>query len=283
MLYELGKCFAPSGSEGEAVSLLKSRMDGKTDNLGSYICGEGKIAIVSALDEQGFFVSDAAERVKICPMGSVSPEWFINRKVRLSGGNIGFVSYDGELSSLKSSDLYIECGGALVGEVGCIEQEPVLGEDFIITKAPLRVASVGTALKLSDLKNVKFMFTSMYHIGKKGLNAALFRNECDTAIVIDTVDADGKDIKLGGGPVIKMMDGSYTADFRLREFANSHDCQKTVVKTPEIRSENSASFGCLTAYISVPVKKIGGLVGRISLGDIEKTADFIREFIKTLY
>ena len=60
MLYELGKCFAPSGSEGEAVSLLKSRMDGKTDNLGSYICGEGKIAIVSSLDEQGFFVSDAA-------------------------------------------------------------------------------------------------------------------------------------------------------------------------------------------------------------------------------
>lgn len=283
MLYELGKCFAPSGSEGEAVSLIKTRMEGKTDNLGSFICGEGKIAIVSALDEPGVFVSEAEEKVRICPMGSARPEWFINRKIRLSGGSVGFVSHDGELSLAKCSDLYLECEGAKVGEVGCIEEEPILGEDFIITKAPLRVASVGTALKLSDLENVKFMFTSMYCIGKKGLNAALFRGECDTAIVIDTVDADDKAVKIGGGPVIKMMDGSYTADFRLRDFALSHDCQKTVVKTPEIRGEHSASFGATTAYVSVPVKKIGGLVGRISTLDLLKTADFIKDFIKTVY
>ena len=282
-LSELGKIDAASGNEAAAREYIKSKIGGREDNLGSLIVGEGKTAVASALDEKGFFISETGEKTKFCPMGRAEVSDLLNRKIRFSGGKIGFVCCDEKLADAKISDLYIKCGEELeVGEVGCIFEDEIETESYIITKAPLRVASAAASMRVRELTDVKLIFTAMYQIGKKGLNAALLREKPDYTVVIDTVFADGKNIKCGDGPVIKMMEGSYIADGKIRAFTENHSCQKTVIKKPEIRAANSISFGANTAVVSVPVEKIGGYVGKIMKSDIEKCADFVKEFIKTV-
>ena len=283
ILSELARIDAASGNEAAARDYIKSKIGGREDNLGSLIVGEGKTAVAAALDEKGFFVSEIGEKVRFCPMGRAEVSDLLNRKIRFPGGKIGFVCCDEKPSDAKLSDLYLKCGEMpAVGDVGCIFEDAIETESYIITKAPLRVASAAAAMRVRELTDVKLIFTAMYQIGKKGLNAALFREKPDYTIVIDTVFADGKNIKCGGGAVVKMMEGSYIADEKIRAFAEKRSCQRAVFKTPEVRAANSISFGANTAVVSVPVEKIGGYIGKIMKSDIENCADFVKEFIKTI-
>ena len=282
-LSDLGKIDAASGNEAAAREYIKSKIGGREDNLGSLIVGEGKIAVAAALDEPCFFVSEAGEKTRLCPVGRAETSDLLNRKIRFSGGRIAYVCCDEKAADAKTGDLYLKsCADLAVGDVGCVFEDASESETDIITKAPLRVASCAAAMSVAD-ENVKLIFSAMYQIGKKGLNAALFREKPDYTVVIDTVFSDGRNIKCGGGAVVKMMDGSYIADERLRAFCETHPCQRAVVKTPEIRAANSAGFGANTAVVSVPVEKIGGYMGRIEKSDIEKCAEFVKEFIKTIY
>lgn len=283
-LSEICEINGVSGNETEVISYIKSKFGGRTDNLGTLISGSGNIAVAAIADEKGVFVSESGEKTRICPIGALKPAELINRRIAFSGGAQGFVCCDKDTDNVKSSDLYVISDfPPKIGETGCVEEKAIETDDYIITKAYARAASYAVALKLSETEKIKFMFTTMFFNGKKGLNAALFGERPDYTILIDTIGADGDKIKCGSGPVVKMMDGSYTADRKLRAFCDISECQRTVVKTPEIRSANSFSFGANTAVISVPVQYIGGYIGKILKSDIEKTAEFTKEFIKTIY
>ena len=276
--------FGVSGNEAQVTEYIKSKVGGETDSLGNLIVrkkGTGKkIAIVCPVDEDGLFVTDASDKIRFALIGK--PENLANRTVEFKCGVKGVIC--GEKADAKVSELYIRADGDVaVGDIARFSLRQVRKGGLITGFSAERqlcteaVLSVMELLENTDL-DITFVFSVMYRIGKRGLNGFMFSEKPDYTVVIDTVSGDN--IKCGDGAVVKVTEGSYTADDKLHALAREKGVKMTVRKDAEIRTVNSAVLGAAASYVSIPVEKSSGLVTG-SLSDAQKCAELVCELVNS--
>ena len=277
--------FSVSGNETEFIEYIKEMVGGETDNLGSLVVkrpGNGKkIAISCFVDEPGVFVTDTSDGIRFALIGKAEPSSLKNRTVRFKDGTMGVICSK-KTDDLKIGDMFIVADGDVkIGDVARFELDEIKNGNkisgFSVDKGA--VVSVVTSL-LESLGNseyvLTFMFTTMYKIGKKGLYASILENNPDYTIVVDTASCDK--IKCGCGPVVKVTEGSYTADNLLHSFAKEKGMFLTAMKDPEIPAPNSFMVGGVCGYVSIPAEKNDGFI-TIDTTDVDKTTEFIKEFV----
>ena len=281
-------CIISKATAKDAEALIEyfKKVGGETDNLGSLIVkkpGSGKkIAVACPVDEGGLFVTDLSDGIRFSLIGKEEPSYLVNRTVEFANGIKGIICGKPDA---KLPDLYIEADGEVsIGDIGRFSVPQIERDGKIVGCSVERSLCLDAVLSVMKLLedtgfDVTYMFTTMYRIGKKGLNAALFNQKPDYTVVIDTVS--GEKIKCGDGPVVKITDGSYTADRVLHEFAKEKGVKMTVCKEASVRSANSFSYGAVTGYVSIPVEKCGGITKGL-LSDSEKCAEFVSELVKTI-
>lgn len=275
--------FSVSGNETEALDYIKGITGGEYDSLGSLIVkteGKGKnIAIACFVDEPGLFVTDITDGIRFALIGKADAATLKNRQVRFKNGVRGVICSK-KTEDIKLGDLYIVADEDLeIGDVARFELNEIKDGSRISGLSSDRAAVIETLLKAKELLsgfNITYMFTTMYKIGKKGLYSALLREKPDYTVVIDTVS--GEKIKCGCGPVVKVIDGSYTADPYLHSFARDKKTTLAAFKQPEIAAPNSFMVGAVCGYVSIPVEKNDGII-TYDVTDTDKTAQFIKEFV----
>ncbi len=282
--------FSVSGNEETLTQYLKSRVGGECDNLGNLIVtkeGQGKkIAVCCPIDEKGIFVTDvSSEKIRFATIGRCELSDMINRTVEFKNGVRGFICCENALDKAKESDLYIRADGDLsIGDIARFTSGELRSKETVVSHAVPRDFCIEAVIKImDDMKNTDFnmmyIFSSMYGIGKKGMNAAFMAEKPDFAIVIDSICDNEKNIKCGCGPVIKITEGSYTAPSCLHEFAKEQGVAMAALKESDVRGENSFAFGVVSGYVSIPVKKLSGGLFEGNISDIDKTAGFVKDFV----
>ena len=296
---ELSKLFAPSGNEEQAVEYIKtvlSDLDCTVDPLKNLIVhkpGRGRrLAVACYTDERGLFVSHVEEtgRVRFCAVGRCTPEDFINRTVAFENGTSAYVCSDKPLKEdCKASDLYLISGGGpiKIGDVGAADVPCSERGGCIIGKALDRSAVCAAVMGLAEVEadcDLYLVFSSMYQLGKKGLLVALDRIRPDYAVILDTVAAEQEEkstsVKVGGGPVVKLKEGSYVADRLMTELAHSEAVQPYASSEVQVPAKQTMHFGVLSGNLAVPVEYHGYFTQRIDCDDVYNTCNLLKKIVK---
>jgi len=299
-IMKLSALFGPSGDEQQVMDYIKGEIAGYfdecyIDNLGSLILrkkGKGRrICFAAFTDERGIFISHIEkDKMYFCPVGKVDPIDLVNREIILKNGGRGFVYCDKTVSEAKLQDMYLPfIEGVSVGDTGVAACGVIDGGDTLTAKALERGVCchilMEAAKEISGNGNeIYFVFSAMYQIGKKGLNAALSAIKPDHAVVLDTLSTAKKDnstlVSLGDGVIVKLKERAFMAKRELLD-GITLPYKKYVSNETEITAKHPVTFGVLTLDIAVPMQYNNHFCQRVKYGDVEAMGEFVKNIVKS--
>ena len=218
----------------------------------------------------------------------------------------------------KLTDLWIDVGaktreeaekrGIRVGDPGVLDTQLIqLGDDLIASRSiDNRIGAfvVLEALRLLDAgerpaAQVAAVATAQEEIGYSGGGArtAAFRLDPQVAIVVDVTfatDAPGLekkelgDHRLGGGPVLSRGSAAHPIVFeKLAAVADREKIPYTIAASPRFSSTDADAIylsraGVATGIVSVPNRYMHSPNEIVSLTDLERAAQLIAAFVRSL-
>lgn len=322
LIKELSSSFGVSGNEEEVREIIKREIENKVDEinidpLGNLIAikkGTGKKILLSAhMDEIGIMVTFAEESgfLRFSSLGWVSPFFALTQKIRFKNGVLGTLHYEEKLEDMKDlklSKMYIDIGAkskedALsqikIGDVACFISDPVLQNGCIFAKALDNRCGCGVLIQtLRQLTKcdheLYFVFTVQEELGLRGAKTAAYQLKPDFAIVIDVTDTGDTpqckpmEVKLGGGPAIKIKDRSVICHPMVKNLLETAAKKANLPYQYEILEDGGTDAGAFhhsgggipTGAISIPCRYIHSANEMVSLQDVENTVKLLIEAIK---
>ncbi len=245
LLEELTQTSGISGEEKEIRALIRKEIEPYADEItvdvmGNLIARKGKkkvggkrLMISAHMDEIGLMASHIDERgfVYVAAIGGVSPLTCFGARVRFTNGTEGVIY--AETSKMEKvptiAQLFIDVGATSA------EDCPVKVGDTAVFVRPFldlgnRMVSkamddrIGCLVAIETLKSIKkspneiyFVFSTQEEVGIRGARTSAYAIDPEVGIAVDvTLSADtphgdqGNPV-LGGGPCIKVRDGSLIA------------------------------------------------------------------------
>lgn len=265
--------------------------------------GNGMRWMLSAhLDEIGVIVSHVDERgfARLHPLGWQDCDSVLGHRLRFAGGAIAIMAADPRKDCSRAptvEQLFLDFGAATrdmcpvsVGAIGVFEAPFLHLGHRIVSKALNN--RVGVAVLIETLRRLDacphqldFVFTVQEEFASAGARTSAFALEPDIALVIDvgqtgdTPPARSSTTRLGGGPMIKVLDGAMVSDPHLvdllarRATAANIPHQFEVVEgdTTDASEIQTSRGGVRTAGISIPCRYIHTPSEMVDLGDVELT------------
>lgn len=251
LLKKLTQAYGPSGSEEIVRDIIRDEIKAyvdeiKVDVLGNLIAvkkGSGmKVMLAAHMDQIGFIVTHIDDKgfLRLSRVGGISAGNSINRRVIFKNGVTGVISYDGDIeniNSIKLDKMYIDIGASGPEEA----QDSVAIGDVAVYCSPFTENKgryigkamddrAGCALLIETARRLKsspheiyFVFTVQEELGVRGAKTSAYALNPDIGIAVDvtrtgdTPKARPMEVKLGGGPAIKIKDSLVMAHPRVRE------------------------------------------------------------------
>ncbi|MGI6189575.1 MAG: M42 family metallopeptidase [Clostridiales bacterium] len=251
LLKKLTQAYGPSGSEEIVRDIIRDEIKAyvdeiKVDVLGNLIAvkkGSGmKVMLAAHMDQIGFIVTHIDDKgfLRFSRVGGISAGNSINRRVIFKNGVTGVISYDGDIeniNSIKLDKMYIDIGASGPEEA----QDSVAIGDVAVYCSPFTENKgryigkamddrAGCALLIETARRLKsspheiyFVFTVQEELGVRGAKTSAYALNPDIGIAVDvtrtgdTPKARPMEVKLGGGPAIKIKDSLVMAHPRVRE------------------------------------------------------------------
>lgn len=251
LLKKLTQAYGPSGSEEIVRDIIRDEIkvyvdEIKVDVLGNLIAvkkGSGmKVMLAAHMDQIGFIVTHIDDKgfLRFSRVGGISAGNSINRRVIFKNGVTGVISYDGDIeniNSIKLDKMYIDIGASGPEEA----QDSVAIGDVAVYCSPFTENKgryigkamddrAGCALLIETARRLKsspheiyFVFTVQEELGVRGAKTSAYALNPDIGIAVDvtrtgdTPKARPMEVKLGGGPAIKIKDSLVMAHPRVRE------------------------------------------------------------------
>ena len=251
LLKKLTQAYGPSGSEEIVRDITRDEIKAyvdeiKVDVLGNLIAvkkGSGmKVMLAAHMDQIGFIVTHIDDKgfLRFSRVGGISAGNSINRRVIFKNGVTGVISYDGDIeniNSIKLDKMYIDIGASGPEEA----QDSVAIGDVAVYCSPFTENKgryigkamddrAGCALLIETARRLKsspheiyFVFTVQEELGVRGAKTSAYALNPDIGIAVDvtrtgdTPKARPMEVKLGGGPAIKIKDSLVMAHPRVRE------------------------------------------------------------------
>jgi tetrahedral aminopeptidase len=321
-VHRLSAVWGPAGREQNIARVLADAIspyvdEVHTDRFGNVVAikkGTGKRVMVTAhMDTIGAVALNISDNglISMAPVGGFKAHHAIGQKVVWGSGVVGVLQHQHaeEAKEVAFGKLFCDIGansreealenvrlGDMCTLVGEVQQ---LGETLV---GPGLDNRAGCAVVLQVAEHlgkteheVAFVFTCQGEIGPRGAGAAAFGVAPDLAIVVDVTTAGDYpkaprvDVKLGGGPALKLKDGNYMAHYgmseRVRKVADDHaiPLQTEIVAAGshnDAQVVSVAGQGVPTAVIDIPARYRGTGGEMVNMRDLHGAADLVLKLLE---
>ncbi|NMB34548.1 MAG: M42 family metallopeptidase [Clostridium sp.] len=303
--------FGVSGNEEEIREEIRQEIKDsvdeiKVDVLGNLIAvkrGKGKKIMVAAhMDEVGImatYISDDGF-LRFSGIGDLSLFEILGQRVRFKNGIEGIIYHEGKLENLKElelSKMYIDIGATdaekacklvKIGDAACFVGEAKKQGNMVFSKALEN--RIGCAVVTEVIKSyshgeneIHFVFTVQGKLGFRGAGPAAYSTRPDIAITVgtamtkDTPKCNVSGIKCGGGPAVKVKDGSIISHPDVRRLLEDSAKEMGVLYQLEVQESKKCDSGAIhitaggipSGAISVPCRYLNNPAGVANLLDME--------------
>ena len=324
LIKKLTEAFGPSGSESQVRDLVREEVRGLSDNLsvdalGNLIVvakkktGGGKRVMLSAhLDEIGFVVTHIDERgmARFHNLGGLNPLACVGARVRFASGARGVIGIEArrdEPSKLPGwHDLFIDVGATSrddcplrIGDAAAYYRDmEVFGPRLVAKSLDDRVSVAILIETLRRLKRspheVAFVFSVQEEVGLRGAGTAAYGVDADLGLALDvtrtgdTPNGVRMEVRLGGGPAIKVRDSQMIADPRIKELLLLRGQEaglQTQLEILEAGSTDAAAMqisrgGMPAGAISIPTRYLHTPSEMVHYQDVEDCVTLLLSFLQ---
>ncbi len=307
----------PSGFERPCAQLIAQLAapycdETRIDVMGNVIChkkGPGKRVMTAAhMDTIGLMITHIDEKgfLRFNTLGGFAPYRLATARMKLENGCRGVVfledkAADKKLGEIKIGDLYLDVGArsreeaermVSIGDVAVYEGEPLKLGDRIAS--PYCDDLIACAAQLSAMSQMEqsendlyFVFTVQEETGLRGARTAAYGVDPEYGFCMDvtrTGDTAGEtvkmEVKLGGGPAIKIKDTSLLCNPQavqhLRRAAEeaglAYQDEVLTAGGTDSAAMQQTRAGVLAGCVSIPCRYIHSQHEMISLKDAEDCA-----------
>ena len=307
----------PSGFERPCAQLIAQLAapycdETRIDVMGNVIChkkGPGKRVMTAAhMDTIGLMITHIDEKgfLRFNTLGGFAPYRLATARMKLENGCRGVVfledkAADKKLGEIKIGDLYLDVGArsreeaermVSIGDVAVYEGEPLKLGDRIAS--PYCDDLIACAAQLSAMSQMEqsendlyFVFTVQEETGLRGARTAAYGVDPEYGFCMDvtrTGDTAGEtvkmEVKLGGGPAIKIKDTSLLCNPQavqhLRRAAEeaglAYQDEVLTAGGTDSAAMQQTRAGVLAGCVSIPCRYIHSQHEMISLKDEEDCA-----------
>lgn len=326
LLQRLTETFGPSGYEDNVRKLVRAEVkpladEIKVDALGNLIARKRpakytdatrKIMIAAHMDEIGLMVShvDANGFVRFSNIGGVFGKYVLGGRVRFLNGAQGVIGYDRfeKVNEMPPLDkIFIDVGvtskkdcPVQVGDVAAFDRPfTELGNRLVAKSMDDRVGVLVAIETLRALKStphdVYFVFTTQEEVGVRGAATSAFGVDPDIGIAIDvtqaadTPHAAKMEMKLGGGPCVKIQDGGMLADARVVQWMirtaekNKIPYQREVLLfgSTDARAMQLTRAGVPAGCLSIPTRYIHSPSEMVDVSDVQNSVKLMTALLRS--
>ncbi len=321
-LKKVTQVFGVSGNEEDIREVITDEIrkyvdDIKVDAMGNLIAvkrgKKKKIMLAAHMDEIGVIATfiDDNGFIRFSNLGGVSPYTSLGQKVKFRNGTIGNVNAEEKLEdykNLKLGKMYIDIGCSKreeteklvrVGDTACFMGDFLVQGGCAISKAMDDRSGCAVLIELIKTlpktdNEVYFVFTTQEELGLRGAKTAAFGTMPDCAIGIDvtltgdTPESNKRDVKLGGGPAIKVKDSAYIAHPAIRRSLEELAAANGIPYTLELLDRGGSDPGAIQTTgmgvpcggISIPCRSVHSPAEMVSLDDLENCVKLAALFVK---
>lgn len=319
-LHRLAAVWGPAGREQKIARTLTEAItplvdEVRTDGFGNVVAvkrgapGGKRVMLTAHMDTIGAIalnISDAG-LISMAPVGGLKTHHAIGQRVVWGSGVVGVLQHQpaDDPKDVDFKKLFCDIGvssraealenvrlGDICTLVGDVQQ---LG-DVLVGPALDNRAGCAVLLEVAEHlseseHDVYFVFACQGEIGPRGAGCAAFGVDPDMAFVVDVATAGDHpgaprvDVKLGGGPALKLKDGNYMAHQGLaglvRRVAEEYaiPLQTEIVGGPAGHNDaqvvSVAGQGIPTAVIDIPGRYRGTGAEMVNIRDLHAAADLV--------
>lgn len=317
------EAYGPSGHEDGVREMIRADIRGIPD----YITVDGignllgvikkssksgkKVMLIAHMDEIGVIVSHVDEHgfCRLMPVGGVSPLACVGGRVRFADGATGVIGVERRENSIvvpKFEQLFLDVG-ATSSEDCPVKVGDVAGFYRPLEELGVRLAAksmddrIGCVVLLQVMKALKrtphevaFVWSVQEEVGMRGAGPAAFGFEPDLAIAVDVTRTGDTpkgwkmDVKLGGGPAIKIRDSGMLCDPRLVRQLRAAAATAKIPYQMEILERGTTDatavqvsrLGVPAGVISIPCRHVHTPSEMVDLRDVEGAIDLIVSFLR---
>lgn len=324
-LHRLTAVFGPAGREQKVAELLQELITPHvdqvaTDRFGNLMAlrrgrpGAKRVMLSANMDSVGALALKISEKgmIGLTPVGNLKVQSCIGQRVVWASGAVGILQHEpGEPKDLDFRKLWCDVGASSRAEA---EEAVRMGDLCVLTgelqemgdlvAGPNLDNRAGCAVLLEVASHltesehdVIFTFASQGAVGNRGAAAAAFGAEPDVAFALDASTAGDvpggprTEVRLGGGPVLRLKDASFMPHVNLagevRSVAETHSIPlQTEILAAGAGVHTDASgiglsrHGVPTAIIGLPVRYRGTAAEMINRRDLYGVADLLLKLLE---
>jgi putative aminopeptidase FrvX len=315
LIVRLAEACGPAGNEDNVRALLKEAVEKYADEVREDVVGnliatkkgtganKQHLALVAHMDESGLMVLHVEESglLRVGGIGPVEPAYLVGQRVQFPNGTIGVVGSE-SAEDVTMLRLFVDLG--VTSKAEALERVKV-GDSCALLQNALEIAPnrlvgkaldnrVGCAAAVEVLKrlgtvqhDVSVIFSVQHGVGSRGVKTAGFALKPDFALVLDGVrtgDVPGAgriEVKLGGGPSVKIMDNGVIVPPRIKHFLIERAEAAGIPYQLEVNAEGTSDTGTLlliedgipSGALSVPVRCLASGAEIVDLRDVEATVN----------
>jgi endoglucanase len=313
---EIVNVYGPAGREGQVRQLIENEikplnLEAKTDVMGNLIVhkppgtADGKarkIMFCAHMDEIGAIVTHIDKKgfLRFTNIGGVFPDKILHQRVMFENGQLGVIGVETKPQTPKPPNLenyFIDIGARdseethsriRIGDIATYYQQAQLIQNRLAAKAlDDRIGCYCLVEVLKRLKSTRsdlyFVFSVQEEVGLRGARTGAFAIVPDYAIAVDvtatgdTPEAPTMEVRLGGGPAIKVKDAMFIAHplvkDKLLEYAGHLNLpvQLEVLEhgTTDAAVIQLVGEGVLSGVVSIPTRYVHSANELCDLDDVE--------------
>lgn len=289
LLRKLTSAFGPSGYEDKVAEIIideikNSADEIRQDSMGNVIAlkrgkGQGKIMLTAHMDQVGILVTAVEKNglIRFINIGNYEPAEILYHRVAFGSSVSGVIAAEGDIKDLKFERLFIDIGAESrpdaekkvnVGDLG------VFKSDFSIDGTVIQSCAlddrVGCLVLIDVMKKIKeqknsiyFVFTTQEESYASGASVAAYEVEPDMCISVDV--SGEKNLKLGAGAAIKVMDSGIVYHHEVRELLKRAAEELKISCQVEVPGSHGSTESGKSDGYEVYISRAGVKTGVISI------------------
>lgn len=317
-LKRIVNAYGPAGRENQVRQLIEAEikplgLEMRTDVMGNLIARKPpvassgkthKIMLCAHMDEIGAIVThiDRKGFLRFTNIGGVYPDRILHQRVMFENGQMGVIGVDTKPQTPKPPNLdnyFIDIGARdaedarsriRIGDIASFYQQAQLIQNRFAAKAlDDRIGCYCLVEVLKRLKNnpadLYFVFSVQEEVGLRGARTGAYAIAPDYAIAVDvtttgdTPETPAMEVRLGGGPAIKVKDAMFIANplvkDKLVEYAGRLNLpvQLEILEhgTTDAAVIQLVGAGVLSGVVSIPTRYVHSTNELCDLDDVEGT------------
>lgn len=324
-LHRLSAVWGPAGREHKVAEAIRELIqpyvdEVRSDRFGNLLAikrgapGARRVMLTAHMDTIGAIALNVSDKglIYLAPVGDMKVHYAVGQRVVWGSGVVGVLQHEpvSEAKELDFKKLWCDVGATnkeealenvRLGDMCVLVAEVQHMGDLLVGPGLDNRAGCAVLVEVAEHlgqteHEVVFAFTCQGEIGPRGAGAAAYGVEPDLAIAVD-VSAAGDvpqgprvNVKLGGGPALKLKDGAYMAHqgfadlVRQAAEASAIPLQTEIVASPgghnDAQVVSVAGQGVATAVIDIPARYRGTAGEMVNVRDLHGAADLVLKLLQ---